>query len=327
MTFAEFSENIPHHAPKLQVFATDLSDAALDKARHGLYPKTLAHDVSPERLRRFFVEEEGGYRVSKSLREQIVFARQNLLNDPPFSRMDLISCRNLLIYLQPNLQKTIIPAFHYALKPDGFLILGGSESIGPFTDLFDPKDLNNADLNNLHASINTAIVLFARNLTIRRFTPKAETMFNLMAADVGRLLGSVRHNLDFTGLEDLLREVIDTVSVRERNVQDKQGRWYALRLAPYLTLDNNIDGVLLMAVDIDALKRSDLESKAARDYAEAIIRTARNPLLVLRADLRLNTANEAFYKAFNTKPEQSQGLSIFEISQRCLGHSEIARTA
>jgi two-component system CheB/CheR fusion protein len=124
----------------LQVFATDLNEALLEKARHGSYAKSLADDISPERLRRFFVEEEGGYRVSKMLRDMVVFARQNLISDPPFSRMDLISCRNLLIYLEPSLQKKAIPTFHYALKPGGVLFLGASESIGGFTDLFDPKD-------------------------------------------------------------------------------------------------------------------------------------------------------------------------------------------
>lgn len=89
---------------------------------------------------RFFVEEPGGYRVSKTLRERMVFARQNLLSDPPFSRLDLISCRNLLIYIESNLQSKILPTFHYALKPGGFLLLGASESIGPFTDLFVPVD-------------------------------------------------------------------------------------------------------------------------------------------------------------------------------------------
>ena len=124
----------------IQVFATDLNEKVLDKARYGLYPKTLSDEISPERLRRFFVEEQGGYRVSKSLREMVVFARQNLFADPPFSRMDLISCRNLLIYLGPSLQKRAIPTFHYAIKPGGFLLLGASESVGSFTDLFEVVD-------------------------------------------------------------------------------------------------------------------------------------------------------------------------------------------
>ncbi len=139
MLFAEAAEKT-HHPRKLQVFATDLNEANLQKARHGLYLKSAVEDVSPERLRRFFVAEEGGYRIIKTLREQVVFARHNLISDPPFSRMDLITCRNVMIYIEPGLQKKALPAFHYALKPEGYLFLGASESVGGFTDLFAPVD-------------------------------------------------------------------------------------------------------------------------------------------------------------------------------------------
>ena len=139
MAFTEASEKA-RHMRRLQVFAPDLNETLLEKARRGLYAKNLVPDVSPERLRRFFVEEEGGYRVSKALRDMVVFARQNLISDPPFSRMNLICCRNLLIYLGSSLQKKALPAFHYALKPEGFLFLGMSESIGSFSDLFEPVD-------------------------------------------------------------------------------------------------------------------------------------------------------------------------------------------
>ncbi len=139
IAFLEAAEKAPRMR-KLQIFATDLNDALLEKARLGLYPKSLVQDVTPERLRRFFVEENGGYRVCKTLREMVVFARQNLIADPPFSRMDLVSCRNLLIYLEPTLQQKAIPTFHYALKPHGFLLLGASESISGFTELFEPVD-------------------------------------------------------------------------------------------------------------------------------------------------------------------------------------------
>ncbi|HEU5235513.1 MAG TPA: chemotaxis protein CheB, partial [Pyrinomonadaceae bacterium] len=119
MAFLEYSSGVSQNI-RLQVFATDLNDALLEKARAGLYPKSLVQDVSRERLRRFFVEEDGGYRISKTVREMCIFARQNIIADPPFSRMDLISCRNLLIYLEPELQRKVIPTFHYALKPEGF---------------------------------------------------------------------------------------------------------------------------------------------------------------------------------------------------------------
>ena len=142
MSFVEFSEQASH-ARKLQLFATDVNGAVLDKGRAGLYAKSLVHDLSRERLRRFFVEENGDYRVAKFLREMVLFARQNLLSDPPFSQMDLVSCRNLLIYLEQDLQQKILSTFHYALKPGGFLFLGESESTGSLRDLFETVNKNN----------------------------------------------------------------------------------------------------------------------------------------------------------------------------------------
>ena len=614
MAYAEFVEKIPR-PPKLQIFATDLNEALLEKARAGLYTKTLAADLSPTRLRRFFVEEEGGYRVSKALREGVVFARQNLISDPPFSRMDLICCRNLLIYLEPASQKKAMPAFHYALNPTGFLFLGASESLGQFTHLFEPIDkkqkifakkmlaaapllipalapkqrntkrhpiilppaladglrtelsaqreadrlmvnefappgviidaglqiiqfrgptspyltpprgkasfdvlkmaceglllplraainkakkegkavrkdnvrvfgdgfnwlinlqviplekvkercqlilfektadlivdgapvagsttqrrmartaesngkasavaddndrdagaradarslrlrlaaseheladtreylqliqeeqdaaneelqaaneesqsaneelqsineeletskeelestneelttineemsnrnseLNrlNADLNNLNQSIHTAILVLGRDLTIRRFTPLAEKAFNLIATDVGRSLSGIRHNLmapivvglpsiQPIDLENLIRDVIDTVTVREREVQDFEGRWYSLRIRPYLTLDNKIDGAVLALVDIDQLKSSEAEIEAARDAAEAIVSTTRDPLIVLHGDLRVKMASNAFYTSFNIDPQATEGQLVYDL--------------
>jgi two-component system CheB/CheR fusion protein len=596
MSFAESTEKAPR-ARKLQVFATDLNDALLDKARHGLYAKSLAQDVSAERLRRFFVEEEGGYRVIKALRELVVFARQNLLTDPPFSRLDLISCRNLLIYLDPAVQKKALPTFHYALKPVGFLFLGMSESIDGFTDLFEPVDrkskiyskkvappmlhlpgkgegseqasrghsrqvrpplsagtdpgeaqhgvhgelnaqreadrvtvnqfappgvlinaelqilqfrgptdaylkppptgnasfgvlrmareglmlplravinkamkdnttarkenvavkergktrmvnvevvplknlkercflvwfeesgkaggtaqrarlkgqlrgsvktsrgastretgrrvadlerelsatrdylqfiqeqheaaneelqasneevqsgneelqsineeletskeelestneelrtvneemtnrnaeLNrlNSDLVNLQTSTKLAIVLLGRDLTIRRFSARAEKQFSLLAADVGRPVAGIRHNLDVPDLEALIADVVANVRESEREVQDEDGRWFSLRVRPYVDADNKVDGAALVLVDIDELKRTERDIKGARDYAEATLRTTRTPLVVLRSDLRVNTANEAFYRTFGVTPDQVEGRLIFDLS-------------
>lgn len=122
----------------LQIFATDLDREAVDKARQGFYPLNISADVSPERLDRFFVEEERGYRVTKKIREQIIFAPQNLIMDPSFTKLDVLSCRNLLIYFTQELQKKLFPLFHYCLNPNGVLFLGSSESIGNFTSLFTP---------------------------------------------------------------------------------------------------------------------------------------------------------------------------------------------
>src|SRR5215831_17797777 len=139
IAFLEFAGDRAEHIP-IQIFATDLNNEAIEKARAGIYPQSMTNDVAPERLRRFFVKHDGGYQISKPIRDMCVFARQNVLTDPPFSRIDLVSCRNLLIYLEPILQKKIIPALHYALKPSGILLLGASETIGSFTDLFKLED-------------------------------------------------------------------------------------------------------------------------------------------------------------------------------------------
>jgi two-component system CheB/CheR fusion protein len=120
----------------LQIYATDIDRDAIDKARQGLYPPNIAADISPVRLSRFFVKEDNGYRVNKEIRAMVVFAPQNLIMDPPFNKLDIFCCRNLLIYLGPELQKRLIPLFHYILNPDGLLFLGSSESIGSFTRLF-----------------------------------------------------------------------------------------------------------------------------------------------------------------------------------------------
>jgi two-component system, chemotaxis family, CheB/CheR fusion protein len=126
--------------PPIQIYATDISDRSIDTARAGFYKYSAVADVSPERLQRFFVPVDGGYRIGKSIREMCVFARQNICSDPPFSKLDLISCRNVLIYLGAALQKKILPTFHYGLKPTGFLLLGTSETTGDSSDLFTAVD-------------------------------------------------------------------------------------------------------------------------------------------------------------------------------------------
>ena len=594
MSFVEAADHSPRMR-KLQVFATDLNNALLDKARHGLYAKTIAQDLSPERLRRFFVEEEGGYRVGKALREMIVFARQNVMSDPPFSRLDIISCRNLLIYLEPGLQKKVFPVFHYALKPGGYLYLGASESIGGFTDLFEPLDkkhkiytkkaaatpafrlptrkdpgeqsgmssqqvrvplqqqsdedagqgfrgelsaqreadrlsvmqfappavLINADLQilqfrgptagylepptgkasfdllkmarrelmmplrsairkatkdnatarqervrveenghvrevdleviplknlrercflvvfkeveadgargpasrgtrrsghispvkmarlprgaesrriarletelaelrdyaqiiqeqheaaneelqasneevqsaneelqsineeletskeelesaneelttvneematrhaelnrlhgdllNIQTSAHQAIVLLGRDLTIRRFSVPAEKQLNLMASDVGRPFSHVRHNLAVSDLDSFLTEVVDNVRASEREVQDNDGRWFSLRARPYVTPDNKVDGAVLVLVDINDLKRSELAITSSREYAENIIATMRQPLVVISSDLRVESVNRAFYRMFGAAPSETIGRFVYEL--------------
>jgi two-component system, chemotaxis family, CheB/CheR fusion protein len=125
--------------PKIQIFATDLHQPSLKKAREGLYPGDIEADVSPERLSRFFTKENGSYRMRKEVRELVLFAPHNLISDPPFSRLDLISCRNLLIYIQRDAQREVLDVLHYSLRPDGFLFIGTSETVDA-THLFQVMD-------------------------------------------------------------------------------------------------------------------------------------------------------------------------------------------
>jgi two-component system CheB/CheR fusion protein len=142
MVFKEALEQVkPIENFTLQIFATDLDRDAIDKARQGVYPANISADVSPERLQRFFIQEGNSYRVGKEIREMVTFATQNVIMDPPFTKLDLLICRNLLIYLTPELQQKLLPLFHYSLNPDGVLFLGSAESVNSFADLFAPRSI------------------------------------------------------------------------------------------------------------------------------------------------------------------------------------------
>jgi two-component system CheB/CheR fusion protein len=138
-------ETLGQHSSKLniQIFGTDLSESTIEHARAGIYSSAIEKDVSPLRLRRFFTKRDGAYQINRKVRHLCTFARQNITTDPPFSRLDLISCRNVLIYLSPQLHKRCIPQFHYALNSGGYLILGPAESVGFYDKLFEPVDRKN----------------------------------------------------------------------------------------------------------------------------------------------------------------------------------------
>ena len=159
-----FKETVAQLAPesgiKLRIFASDLDKDAIDKARYGLYPPSIAADVSSERLDRFFVNDGHGYRVGKDIREMITFATQNVIMDAPFTRLDILVCRNLLIYLSPELQQRLLSLFHYALNPNGVLFLGSSESINSSTDLFAPIDNKLRLFRRLESILTAAKVAF-----------------------------------------------------------------------------------------------------------------------------------------------------------------------
>ena len=168
----------------------------------------------------------------------------------------------------------------------------------------------NGDLNNLFATVNIPIIMVGSDLRIRRFTPIAEKLFNFIASDIGRPIGNLRPTIEVPGLEKLVQGAIQTVSLREVEVQDKEGRWYSLRVRPYRTVDNKLEGAVLMLLDIDALKTEVTES---RMYAASTVETVQTALVVLDANFTVRTANRAFFEVFKASPEETIGQFIYDL--------------
>lgn len=584
----EFFNDTGKEAP-LQIFGTDIDNAAIDVARTGKYGEHVLENLSSQRLGRYFVRSDSGYQINKAIRDRCTFARQNLIKDPPFSHLDLISCRNVLIYLGPVLQKKIIPIFHFALKTDGFLVLGKSEAIGAFQEMFTlvdkrhkfylkkelpgrvplrfsleayaerenlpvravaPEELPSAldltreadrivlarfapagvvvdenlnilqfrghtgsflepmpgeaslnllrmvreglraevgaalhqamkggtpvrkeelkvkyngrvlevnvevfpvspsafkeryfliifedvtpaahlesdkpapgapkgkktskdqrvtdlehelaatkeylqatieeqeatleelkstneeimssneelqslneeleasreelqsaneelatvneelenrnleltqvndDVVNLLGSINLPILFLDQNLRIRRFNPIAREVLHLISSDVGRPIGDIKTGLAIENFETLLRETADNLKIETREVQDDRGRWYLLQIRPYKTAENKIEGLVLSLADISDLKASLKQVEEARNYAQATVETLREPLLVLNGDLRVVSANQAFYDFFKVYPQEAENRLVYELGNRQLDIPELKR--
>jgi two-component system CheB/CheR fusion protein len=572
----ELTEQLGLRTP-LQLFGTDISDIALDRARAATYPESIGEDVSPERLRQFFNRVDRGFQVSKSIRESCIFARQDVINDPPFGHMDLISCRNLLIYLDSSIQRKILPVFHYSLNDRGLLLLGSAESIGEASDLFsvvdkqariytrkpaslrltmtlrphlsadaDPdaprahstiqgldlqkkadlvlqnkysppavvidgdfqilhfrgqtgsyleptpglatlnllrmarevlvsplrrivesassqntsiretgilvehrgekkeiaieatpvtgaqaneryfvvafqeaagqperteattrsrvattpavqtealetstrdlerqilelreqlrnanedheahveelrasneevrsaneelqstneelsttkeelqssneelttlneelqtrnSELNtaNSDFINLLAAVDIPFLMLDNELRLRRFSDASTALLKIETFDVGHSIAGVSSSVDLRDLVPLAQKVIDTLHSEEKEVRDETGHWYSVCVRPYRTVDNRIDGVVVIFFDIDVLKRTLRAAEEARDYAEGLIETVREPLIVLDADLRVERATAAFYETFRVSRAETEGRLIYDL--------------
>ena len=179
----------------------------------------------------------------------------------------------------------------------------------------------NSDLTNTETAIKVAVILLGCDLTIRRFSVHAEKIFHLAASDIGRSIRGVRHNLRVPGLDAIAAGVIAHSRECEQEVQDKQDHWYSLRVRPYLNGEGKVDGAVLVLNDIDALKNTERLITVERELAEAVIRTVPNPLVVLNADLQIQTVNEAFTRIFQLTPKQVVGRSIFEVDRGSLNFS------
>jgi two-component system CheB/CheR fusion protein len=173
----------------------------------------------------------------------------------------------------------------------------------------------NSDLVNLLNSVQIPIVILGGDLRIRRFTPLAERVLNLIPTDVGRPLSDLRPNILVPDFERLIAGVMESLIPKEVEVQDREGRWHSLRIRPYKTLENKIDGVILALVDIDTVRRALAEARQSREFAEALVETVRQPLLVLDGDLRVKQANHAFYQLFHARPEETENRFIYALGK------------
>jgi len=553
----------------IQIFATDIDELAIERARNGIYPEDIIQDVGPARLGHFFSKVEGGYQISKTVRDMCVFAVQDIIKDPPFSRIDLISCRNLLIYLGSMLQKKVLTIFHYALNPQGYLFLGTAESVGGLAELFvaadakekvyakkavvtphapfgispevpaarldqpavgrqvgtgfdiereadrllmsqyapsavvinehrdilhfhgrtgrylepspgqaslnlmkmardnlplalnaavreavdtgsvarrrdvkvrdgggswrvnievtpitgpglveryflvvfqdvpPPEELAkeeegaekptdsevkrleaelaanreylqsvieqqetsneelrsaneeiqssneelqsineeletakeelqstneelstvndelssraqeleqaNSDLGNLISSMGIPIVIVGSEMHIRRFTPQAEKLLNLISTDVGRPISDIRPNVVIPAFETKITEVIEKAEPVQYDVPDASGHWYSLWIHPYKTLNNEINGAVIAFIDIDRLKRSLEATRQAHEYSEAIIAAIRNPLLVLDRNLSVVSVSNSYKEVFQVDEKETLGNLVYRL--------------
>ena len=193
MVFKEALDEVkPSASFSLQVFGTDLDRDAIDQARQGNFPANITADVSPERLNRFFVKADEGYRLRKEIRDMVVFAPQNVIMDPPFTKLDIITCRNLLIYLAPELQHKLLPLFHYCLNPGGLLLLGSAETVGGFADLF--------------AAVDNKVRLFRRVETARPAPLDFPSKWLSPPAEPAQLVGPSTFNLQALAEQLLLQQ-------------------------------------------------------------------------------------------------------------------------
>jgi two-component system, chemotaxis family, CheB/CheR fusion protein len=193
----------------IQIFGTDIDIEAIATARAGFYPASIAVDISPERLARFFSTESNGsvYSINKSIRDMLVFSEQNVIKDPPFSKLDLISCRNLMIYMGGELQQKLIPLFHYALCPDGFLFLGTSETMGEFGELFAVQDRKFKVYQRKKIPIGT------QRMALSSFLPPMVRRDAALSPVVGKVTGLGKLSLRVLTEQALLRQLAPTAAL------------------------------------------------------------------------------------------------------------------
>ena len=190
IAYLEFSGDVEGNRP-VQIFGSDISERMIEKARAGYYPDHLMGGISPEQLSRFFVKVEGGYRIIKLVRDLCIFVRHDLARDPPFSRLDLITCRNVLIYFDQALQKRILSTFHYCLNLSGFLLLGRTENVSGHQPLFLAEDKINKIFSRTAATSRLHFPILKHNETVEKRPVKGQTVVAKPSFDISKTIDNM----------------------------------------------------------------------------------------------------------------------------------------
>ena len=289
----------------IQIIGSDVSEVSINKARNGLYPENIQGDVSPGRMRRCFTAAEGGYRTNKIVREMCLFATHNLLIDPPFSQLDLICCRNVLIYMEPALQAHLISTFHYALKPHGFLLLGNSEGVGTMTNLFQVEDR----ANRIYSRISTAVRPQVAFSISRRLEQQTGTGAR------PRLAGKVLPSLNIADVQKefdrkLLERVAPAAVFIDEALQVVHSRGNVNR---YLKLPNGRASLSILKMIHDGLL---LELRNAIIRAQKDNTTVHREHVELKADQSIRDVNFEVIPLRTPRTPQSYLMILFEEAKR-----------
>jgi two-component system CheB/CheR fusion protein len=278
-----------------KIIGTDISEDAIKKARQGIYQENIQKHVSPERLRRFFIKVKNGYKVKKALSDTCQFLVADIADSPSTTNVDLISCQNVLIYLGSALQQNVLFQLHSALKPDGFLILGKSESIDASTKLFQSFD----NMHRVYMNSPTSDMALKSNSNVantKSSTPSNETMKHSGGseqADRQQKITKLREALSLT--QEYADSIIGELGVMNEEMQSSNEE--------------------LMTISEELETRND-EITLARDYAEAIIKTVREPLIILDGKLRVKSASKSFYTTFKVTPKQTENVLLYDLGNR-----------
>jgi two-component system CheB/CheR fusion protein len=237
---------------------------------------------------------------------------QAIIEEREFANQDLRAANEEILSSNEELQST-----NEELQTAKEEIQATNEELGTINDELYRRNAEatriSDDFQNLLGSINIPVLMVSNDLRIRRFTPAAVPLFNLIPSDIGRPLGDINHCLAIADLEAQILAVIDTLSQTVQEIQDDTGQWYELQLRPYRTLDHRIDGAVVILIDIDRLKRSTAALQSARDFTDAIVQTVREALVVLDPDLQVVMANTQFYQTFHVEPSETENRAIFEL--------------